>query len=71
MEFRKKLSAVKALLGKGEDGTVNPIQAMMQSPENYRLEAYLEDGELIVKVKPKAPKEPSKQLVGYRLKKDI
>lgn len=75
MEFRKKLGLVKSLLSKGDDDSPgNPIQQMLQRPEDYRLEAYLEDGELIIKVKPKElavdilPKPEERKIVGYRLR---
>ena len=75
MEFRKKLGLVKGLLGRGDDDSPgNPIQQMLQRPEDYRLEAYLEDGELGVKVKPKEraadilPKPEGRKIIGYRLR---
>lgn len=73
MEFRKKWNAMKALMGKGEEGTPNPLQTIMQHPERYRLEAYLEDTELVVRIKPKeptdiSPKAPERKIIGYRLR---
>ena len=67
MEIRKKLSALRALTGKSEKEP-NPLQEIVSKPENYRLEAYLEDGELVIRVKPKEQKPEERKIIGYRLK---
>lgn len=64
MEFRKKIQALGALIGKG-DGQPNPIREIIDHPEKYRLEAYFQGDELVVKIKPN-----ERKIVGYKMKEE-
>lgn len=52
MEFGKKLGLLSGMIGRN---TKNPsiLKDMLSSPDNFKIEASIEDGELVIRVRRK------------------
>lgn len=58
MQFNVPIKALRGLFGKPEEECVtvekvSPLKKMMNSPEDYKLEAYFEGDALMIRVAPK------------------
>lgn len=54
MEFTKafdKLAALASLKNMMGGGKSNPVTSLMENPEDYKLEAYIEGDEIVIKLK--------------------
>lgn len=79
MEIMKKFDKVSLLMGlKGMIGgslKPNPVTNLMENPEDYKIEAYIEGNEIIVRVKKKnaagrarVAAHAAKQIAARRIK---
>lgn len=54
MEFKKtfdKLSVLANLKGMVGSGKTNPVTSLMENPEDYKLEAYIEGDEIVIRLR--------------------
>lgn len=54
MEFKKtfdKLSVLANLKGMVGSGKPNPVTSLMENPEDYKLEAYIEGDEIVIRLR--------------------
>lgn len=66
MEFKKtfdKLTALANLKSMMSGGKPNPVTNLMENPEDYKLEAYIDGDEIVIKLKRRTKKLPTKSTI--------
>lgn len=67
MEIMKKFDKAGLLMGlKGMIGggmKANPMMSLMENPEDYKLEAYIEGNEIVMRIRKKNSVRARKQMV--------
>lgn len=72
MEFTKtfdKLAALANLKNMMSGGKSNPVTSLMENPEDYKLEAYIDGDEIVIRLKKRNKTLPSKPRVNESIKR--
>lgn len=72
MEFTKtidKLAALANLKNMMGGGKSNPVTSLMENPEDYKLEAYIDGDEIVIRLKKRNKTLPSKPRVNPNIKR--
>lgn len=72
MEFTKtfdKLAAFASLKNMIGGGKSNPVTSLMENPEDYKLEAYIDGDEIVIRLKKRNKTLPARSRVNPSIKR--